>query len=155
MNICANKKVVLWETARGVSPTSLPVQVPASPGWGWGTPSIARWRVHPASLGQGVSVSSLCWEYPIQDASSPGWCTPLDRDLGPVELLWDTDGVHHRKDMKPVELLWDGGGVPPGKDMEPVKVEVLWSGNGVTPPPPPPNRHTPAKHYLPLYYVRG
>ena len=29
--------------------------------------------------------------------------------------------------MGPVEVLWDGDGVPPGKDMGPV--EVLWDNN--------------------------
>ena len=38
-----------------------------------------------------------------------------------------------KKDMEPVKLLWDGDGVPPlnKKDMEPVK--LLWDGDGVAP----------------------
>ena len=60
------------------------------------------------------------------------WGTPPPRkDMGPVEVLWDGDGVPpkriwdqwkyygkemgtpSRKDMGPVEVLWDGDGVPP------------------------------------------
>ena len=33
--------------------------------------------------------------------------------MGPVEVLWDGDGVPPRKDMGPVQVLWDGDGVPP------------------------------------------
>ena len=38
------------------------------------------------------------------------------------------------KDIRPVEVLWDGDGVPPTKNMGPV--EVLWDLDGVPPPPP-------------------
>ena len=31
-----------------------------------------------------------------------------------MEVLWDGDGVPHRKDMGPVEVLWDGARVPHG-----------------------------------------
>ena len=38
---------------------------------------------------------------------------PSGKDMGPVEVLWDRDGVSPGKDMEPVEVLWDGGwGIP-------------------------------------------
>ena len=66
------------------------------------------------------------------------------KDMGPVEVLWDGDGVLPGKDMGPVEVLWDGDGVLP------------WKGHGISgsimgwrwckpPPPPPLNRHTHVK----------
>ena len=36
---------------------------------------------------------------------------PPRKDMGPVEVLWDGDGVPRRKDMRPVEVLRDGDGV--------------------------------------------
>ena len=47
-----------------------------------------------------------------------------------------------KKDLWPVELLWDGDGVPPEKDLGPEEEKVLWDGDGV---PPPVNRHIPVK----------
>ena len=41
-----------------------------------------------------------------------------------------------RKDMGPVEVIQDGDGVPQRKDMGPV--EILCDEDGVSPPPPPP-----------------
>ena len=61
--------------------------------------------------------------------------------LGTLGQDWGTlplpgTGVPPRKGMGPVEVLWDGDGVPtppPRKGMEP---EVaLWDGDGVTPLP--------------------
>ena len=40
------------------------------------------------------------------------------KDMGPVEVLWNGDGVTLRKDMGPVEVLWDGDGVPPPLDVD-------------------------------------
>ena len=48
---------------------------------------------------------------------TPSWVTPFGRDLGPVQLLLDGDGVPPGKDVGPVEVLWDGNKVPPRKDM--------------------------------------
>ena len=75
--------------------------------------------------------------YPHLGLGYPG------RDLEPVT------GVPPQKDMGPVEVLWDGDGVSPQMEMGPV--EVLWDGDGATPLPPPPppprrvNRQTPVK----------
>ena len=40
------------------------------------------------------------------------WGTPR-KDMGPVEVLWDLDGVTLRKDMGLVEVLRHGSSVPP------------------------------------------
>ena len=44
------------------------------------------------------------------------WGILSRKDMGPVEVLWDGDGVPlpSRKNMGPVEVLWDGDGYPPG-----------------------------------------
>ena len=39
-------------------------------------------------------------------------------------------GKPRGRDLGPVELLWNGDGVVPRKDTEPVDVEVLWDGDG-------------------------
>ena len=49
--------------------------------------------------------------------------------MGPVEVLWDGDGVPPGKDTGPVEVLWDGDRVPSGKGHG--TVEVLWDGDGL------------------------
>ena len=50
-------------------------------------------------------------EYPI--LSWLGYPPPR-KDMGPVEVLWDGDGVlSPQRDSGPVEVLWDGDGVPP------------------------------------------
>ena len=79
-------------------------------------------------------------EYPIPVWGTPSWGTPwppppppgtgVTPGKGPRASHWGTP----RKVMGPVEVLWDGDGVPPGKDMGPVA--VLWDGDGIHPPPP-------------------
>ena len=73
---------------------------PNSPGEG-GTPSSPGlgWVPHPV-LSRGVH---------------SGVPPPQARDLGPVELLWDGDGVcpsPPKKDRRPAEVFWDGDEVP-------------------------------------------
>ena len=75
---------------------------------------------HPQS---GTEVPHLGLGYP----TSQVWGTPPGRDLGPVTVVCATP----RKDTGPVEVLWERDGVPPGKDMR--QVEVLWDGDA---PPP-------------------
>ena len=65
-------------------------------GRGGGTPSLAGGGY--SIPDQGVGGPDLAGEYPI-----------LGRDLGPVI------GVPPGKDMGPVEVLWDGDGLPPQK----------------------------------------
>ena len=88
--------------------------------WPEGTPSQDMGVPHPQVL-------------PCTDLAggTPSLSTSPRKDMGPVEVLWDGDGVLPRKDMGPVEVLWDGDGVPPRKVMGPV--EVLWDGDGVPP----------------------
>ena len=57
-----------------------------------------------------------------------------------VNLSWGTPhlglGYPPRKDMGPVEVLWDGDGVNPPSRKDMGTVEVLWDGDGVAPPLP-------------------
>ena len=74
-------------------------------------PSVVlhRWKGYPCQ----VSTGGIPWVPPCPDLAG----VPLsDKDMGPVEVLWDGDMVPPGKDMGPVEVLWDGDGVhpPPG-----------------------------------------
>ena len=54
--------------------------------------------------------------------------------MGPVEVLWDRDGVPPGKDMGPVEVSWDGDGVPPERTWHQWKyygMEMGYSPSGV------------------------
>ena len=86
---------------------------PFWPGRGYPIPG---WGIPHSDLARGVPIPGWDWGTPIWD-----WGTPLGRDLGPVT------GVSPAKAMGPVEVLWDGDGVPSRKDMGPV--EVLWDGD--------------------------
>ena len=67
---------------------------------------------------------------PVQGVPLP-WPGGYSPGKGPGTSHWGTP----RKDMGPVEVLWDGDGVPPERTGP---VEVLWDGDEVNPPPPPP-----------------
>ena len=79
------------------------------------------------STGQDGGYPTLTWlggGYPILGLEYPSPEGTRDQSLG----------YPPGKDMGPVQVLWDVDGVPPGKDMGPV--QVLWDGDGVNPPPP-------------------
>ena len=54
------------------------------------------------------------WGTPGKGPGTSDWGTP-GKDMGPMEVLWDGDGVPPAKVMRPVEVLWDGNGVSPWK----------------------------------------
>ena len=71
----------------------------------WGHTPIAGWG------------TPLFWPYnggyPIPGQGTPIWTwlrypPPPRKDMGPVEVLWDGEGVLLRKDMGPEEVFWDG-----------------------------------------------
>ena len=110
----------------------------AGGGW-WGYSSPGQWGGYPI-LARGVPHPVLVGGVPHQDLLGGthyrvppptwDWGTPSPRK-GPGTRDWGTP----RKDMCPVEVLWDRDGVPtPREDMGPV--EVLWDGDGVHPPIP-------------------
>ena len=95
-----------------------------------GTPSSLGWEKvpHPV-LDRGYYI--LSWGTPTW-----GWGMPQEKYMGPVEALWDGDGVLSKKGMGQVEVLCDGDGVnlPLQRDMRPVVGSVIgwrWSA-----PPP-------------------
>ena len=77
---------------------------------------------HPL-LDRGHTIVSWMGDTP----SSPGWGLPH-----PVMVR-----ALFGRDLRPVEVLWDGDGVPLPLRKVIGKIEVLWHGNGVNPPPPP------------------
>ena len=102
--------------------------------------SYPRGRVPHPWLG-----GTLSWpgQYPIWLVHTPTWLGvfhPHVRD-------WDTPQKGPGRTSHwgtPKEGTWGQSlGYPPRKDMGPV--EVLWDGDGVTPPPPGVNRQTPVK----------
>ena len=98
-------------TACGITCPSVtcPRGTPSWPGWGWGYPSPGWGVPHPDLAGRGYSFLG----YPLARTGVPltlAWVPPIK---GPGTSHWDTPG----KDMGPVEVLWDGDGVPPRKDI--------------------------------------
>ena len=83
---------------------------------------------------------------PSLPGGTPEWGTPCPDLARGYPVL----GYPPGRDLGPVT------GVPPRKDMG--AVEVLWDGNGVNPPPPPPRcgqTDTCENSVFPSYYVRG
>ena len=100
--------------ARGIPPAAYQVLLLLSyPG---GYPSLAR-----------GGTPSLAGGTPYRGNPWPGLEYPLERDLGPVT------GVLPGKDMGPVEVLWDGDGVPLERTWDQIIMERRWG----TPTPPP------------------
>ena len=101
---------------------------------GWRVPIPGQGVPHPHLAGGGYLI--LTWPgggTPLWGPQPPG---TLGRYLGPVTRVPPPPG----KDMVPVEVLWDGDGVPPRKDIGPV--EVLCDGDWV---PLHVSRQTPVK----------
>ena len=89
----------------------------------------------------------ILWGYSIPGQGIPHSRTGVlpQKDIGPVEVLWDGDGVppertwdqwkyyamemgYPRKDMGPVEVLWDGDGVPPERTWDQWKYYAMEMG---------------------------
>ena len=70
---------------------------------------------------------------PWKGPGTSHWGTTLERTWDQWKYYGMEMGYPLGKEMGPVEVLWDGEGLPPPrKEMGPV--EVLWGGEGYLPP---------------------
>ena len=95
-------------------------------------PMVVLWDgdgVHPERTWDQWKYYGIEMGYPQKGHETSGsimgwrWGTPR-KDLRPVEVLWDGDGVPPGKDMGPVEVLWDRDGVPPVVWADKLKQEI-------------------------------
>ena len=100
--------------------------------------------------------------YPGRGGGFPGWWVPPTSQVrmgGTHPWLGPVTGVPPGKDMGPVEALWDGDGIPllnyKGNETNGSIMVLRWRWCTIPPPPPPwTGRHL-WKQNLPSYDVRG
>ena len=81
----------------------------------WGIPNLTCPGGTPSLAGVGVTYPGV----PSRKGHGTShWGSPPRKDMGPIEVLWDRDGIPSPERTGPVEVLWDRDGVPARKEWD-------------------------------------